>query len=67
MNGAYLSGGFEDSSVRLWKLTPGLFPAVDNSDGPSVIHLAANYLKVLEDEEDKKWYNNFIVIKKFLK
>ncbi|XP_060576882.1 TAF5-like RNA polymerase II p300/CBP-associated factor-associated factor 65 kDa subunit 5L isoform X2 [Ruditapes philippinarum] len=53
-NSTYLSGGFEDSSVRLWRLLPGSFPAVDNSDGPSVIHLAANYLKVLDDEEDKK-------------
>lgn len=49
-----LAGGFEDSSVRLWMLVPGLFPSVDNSDGPSVIHLAADYLKVPEDEEDKK-------------
>ncbi|KAL4224579.1 TAF5-like RNA polymerase II [Mactra antiquata] len=53
-NGMYLSGGFEDSSVRLWKLTPGLFPAVDNSDEPSEITLAADYIKVLEDGEDKK-------------
>lgn len=50
----YLCGGFEDSSVRLWKLSPGLFAPVDNSDGPSVIHLAADYLKVTEDEEDIK-------------
>ena len=50
----YLAGGFEDSAARLWKLTPGSFPHVDNSDGPSVIKLSADYLNSDEDEEEDK-------------
>ncbi|XP_052269332.1 TAF5-like RNA polymerase II p300/CBP-associated factor-associated factor 65 kDa subunit 5L isoform X2 [Dreissena polymorpha] len=47
----YLSGGFEDSAVKLWRLLPGSFPSVDNSDGPSVIRIAADYLNTAEEEE----------------
>lgn len=49
----YLTGGFEDNSIRVWRLKPGLFPAVDNSDGPSVIFLSADYIKTDEEEDQE--------------
>jgi len=50
-NELYLGGGFEDSSAQLWQLGPSTFPVKDNSDGPSVIRLAADYLQT-DDEEN---------------
>ncbi|XP_052800926.1 TAF5-like RNA polymerase II p300/CBP-associated factor-associated factor 65 kDa subunit 5L isoform X3 [Mya arenaria] len=53
-NDGYLSGGFEDSSVKLWRLTPGTFPQIDNSDGPSVIRLAADFPDTDEEDQEEK-------------
>ena len=53
-NNEYLCGGFEDSSVRVWRLLPGLFPAVCDKSGPSEIFLSTDYIdNSSETEEDE--------------
>ena len=47
-----LSAGFEDGSAKIWRLVPGLFPSVVDTDSPSMIYLSADYLDVEEEEDE---------------
>lgn len=52
-----ISSGFEDSSIKLWKISPGLLQRRETDMDPSKIHLAADFWHV--HSEERLDYVNF--------
>ncbi|XP_021348014.1 TAF5-like RNA polymerase II p300/CBP-associated factor-associated factor 65 kDa subunit 5L [Mizuhopecten yessoensis] len=52
-----LSAGFEDSTVKLWSITPGLIQSTKTTTDPSKLYLSADFWtseSSCEDEEDEE-------------
>ncbi|KAK3591880.1 hypothetical protein CHS0354_005083 [Potamilus streckersoni] len=49
-----LSAGFEDSSIKLWRLTPGVLQSQSAEADPSLIYMSGDYLSMEDEEEEEK-------------
>lgn len=49
-----LSAGFEDSSVRMWSITPGLIQSYRSPTDPSTLHLSADYWNTESEEKTEE-------------
>ncbi|KAK3103695.1 hypothetical protein FSP39_021099 [Pinctada imbricata] len=51
-NKTLLSAGFEDSSIKLWSITPGMIQSKPAGIDPSKIYIAADYWRIEDHTED---------------